>query len=236
MIRSALLAPLAAIAVAAVAPAPALAQGNDLAAVQRYLRGVTTMTADFTQTDRAGKVLTGTLTWKQPGNIRFQYQKGVPLLIVAEGGALTFIDYSVRQVQRWPIRNSPLGVLLDPKRDIATFAKMVPGDGRLVSVEARDPKHPEYGVITLVFARDPAGMGRSQRAQTVAAGPAASSSSGNGGFAARRGKALDFRCLAKVGRRVGCGGAAAPGKGRGAGGPGRIRTCNQAVMSGRLYR
>ena len=157
MIRSALLAPLAAIAVAAVAPAPALAQGNDLAAVQRYLRGVTTMTADFTQTDRAGKVLTGTLTWKQPGNIRFQYQKGVPLLIVAEGGALTFIDYSVRQVQRWPIRNSPLGVLLDPKRDIATFAKMVPGDGRLVSVEARDPKHPEYGVITLVFARDPAG-------------------------------------------------------------------------------
>jgi outer membrane lipoprotein-sorting protein len=140
-----------------VAAAPAAAQTADLATVQRHLQGVTTMTADFTQTDRNGKVLTGTLTWKQPGNIRFQYEKGVPLLIVAEGGALTFVDYSVRQVQRWPIRNSPLGVLLDPRRDIATFAKMVPGDGRLVSVEARDPKHPEYGVITLVFARNPAG-------------------------------------------------------------------------------
>ena len=156
MIRSALLAPLAAVAVAAVAPAPAFAQGNDLASVQRYLRGVTTMTADFTQTDRAGKVLTGTLTWKQPGNIRFQYEKGVPLLIVAEGGALTFIDYSVRQVQRWPIRNSPLGVLLDPSRDLSQFARVVPGDDRLLSVEARDPKHPEYGRITMVFARDPA--------------------------------------------------------------------------------
>jgi outer membrane lipoprotein-sorting protein len=154
MIRSALLAPVAAIAMAA--PAPAFAQGNDLASVQRYLRGVTTMTADFTQTDRAGKVLTGTLTWKQPGNIRFQYQKGVPLLIVAEGGALTFIDYSVRQVQRWPIRNSPLGVLLDPSRDLSQFARVVPGDDRLLSVEARDPKHPEYGRITMVFARDPA--------------------------------------------------------------------------------
>ena len=116
------------------------------------------MTAAFTQTDRNGRVLTGTLSLKQPGRIRFQYQKGVPILIVAEGGALTFIDYQVKQVQRWPIRSSPLGVLLDPKRDIAGFARVVPGtDARLLSVEANDPKHPEYGRITLVFARDAAG-------------------------------------------------------------------------------
>ena len=147
--------------VALVAAAPASAQTADLGSVQRYLRGITTMTAGFSQTDRTGKVLTGTLTWKQPGKIRFQYEKGVPLLIVAEGGALTFIDYSVKQVQRWPIKNSPLGVLLDPSRDLSQFAKVVPGDDRLISVEARDPKHPEYGRITLVFARDaggPAGL------------------------------------------------------------------------------
>ena len=147
--------------IALVAAAPVAAQAGDLASVQSYLRAVTTMTANFQQTDRAGKVLTGTLTWKQPGNIRFQYQKGVPLLIVAEGGALTFIDYQVRQVQRWPIRNSPLGVLLDPSRDLSRYAKVVPGDPRLVTVEARDPKHPEYGRITLVLARDagaPAGL------------------------------------------------------------------------------
>lgn len=156
MIRSAFIAPLA-----LAAAVPATAQAPDLGSVQRYLRAITTMTADFSQTDRAGKVLTGTLTWKQPGKIRFQYEKGVPLLIVAEGGALTFVDYSVKQVQRWPIRNSPLGVLLDPSRDLSRFAKVVPGDDRLLSVEARDPKHPEYGRITLVFARDaggPAGL------------------------------------------------------------------------------
>lgn len=152
MIRSAFIAPLA-----LAAAVPATAQAPDLGSVQRYLRAITTMTADFSQTDRAGKVLTGTLTWKQPGKIRFQYEKGVPLLIVAEGGALTFVDYSVKQVQRWPIRNSPLGVLLDPSRDLSRFAKVVPGDDRLLSVEARDPKHPEYGRITLVFARDAGG-------------------------------------------------------------------------------
>jgi outer membrane lipoprotein-sorting protein len=150
--------PLLAATALAVAASPAAAQPGDLGAVQRYLRGITTMTADFSQADRTGKVLTGTLTWKQPGKIRFQYEKGVPLLIVAEGGALTFIDYSVRQVQRWPIRNSPLGVLLDPSRDLSAFATVVPSAGSpVLSVEARDPKHPEYGRITLVFARDPGG-------------------------------------------------------------------------------
>jgi outer membrane lipoprotein-sorting protein len=153
-----MLKPLIALSAAAlVAPAVAQTPAGDLQQVQQHLRGLTTMTADFVQTDRNGKSLSGTLTLKQPGKIRFQYEKGVPLLIVADGGALTFIDYQVRQVQRWPVRNSPLGVLLDPSRDIGRFARVVPGDARLLSVEANDPKHPEYGRITLVFARGGAG-------------------------------------------------------------------------------
>lgn len=148
-------------ALVAAAPAAAQSQG-DLQLVQRHLQALGTMTASFSQTDRAGKVLTGTLTLKRPGKLRFQYEKGVPILIVAEGGALTFIDYSVKQVQRWPVKNSPLGVLLDPTRDIGRYARVVPtGNPAVVSVEANDPKHPEYGRITLVFAkRDgaPAGL------------------------------------------------------------------------------
>ena len=37
--------------------------------------------------------------------------------MIADGKALTLIDYEVRQVQRWPIANSPLGALLDPLAD-----------------------------------------------------------------------------------------------------------------------
>ena len=136
---------------ALVAAAPAT---GDLALVQSHLQSVQSLTAAFSQTDRAGKVLTGTLTLKKPGKIRFQYEKGVPILIVGDGKALTFIDYSVKQVQRWPIGNSPLSVLLDPSKDMTRFAKVVPGfDPRIISVEANDPKHPEYGRITLVFVR-----------------------------------------------------------------------------------
>lgn len=137
-------------------------QAGGLAQVQDHLRGVSSMTAGFTQTDRNGKVLTGTMTLKRPGKIRFQYEKGVPYLIVGDGKSLYFVDYSVKQVQRWPVGNSPLGVLLNPNRDISGIAKILPtGDSRVVSVEAHDPEHPEYGRITLIFAKDasaPAGL------------------------------------------------------------------------------
>ncbi|QNA85870.1 outer membrane lipoprotein carrier protein LolA [Sphingomonas sp. So64.6b] len=142
-----------------IAAAPASAPGQ-LGQVQQHLQSVQSMTANFTQTDRVGKVLTGVVTLKKPGKIRFQYEKGVPILIVGDGKALTFIDYSVRQVQRWPIGNSPLSVLLNPDRDMTRFAKVIPGaDPRIISVEANDPKHPEYGRITLVFVRNASAPG-----------------------------------------------------------------------------
>lgn len=142
--------------------APALAQGSDLAQVSAHLTAVTAMTASFSQTDRAGKTLTGTLLLKRPGKIRFSYQKGVPLLIVSDGRALTFVDYSVKQVQQWPVRNSPLGVLLDPNRDLSRYARVLPSSSpSILLAEVRDPKRPEFGKITLAFTRQaaaPAGL------------------------------------------------------------------------------
>lgn len=124
------------------------------------LRGIETMKADFVQTDRNGQVLRGALTLKRPGRIRFQYEKSAQMLIVGDGKALTLVDYAVRQVQRWPISNSPLGALLDPRRDVAKFGKVLPtGNPNVVSIEVRDRTHPEYGVITLIFTRKPSAPG-----------------------------------------------------------------------------
>ena len=148
---------------AALAPPLAAQAGNpQLDQAVAALRGISTMTADFTQTDRNGQRLAGQMTLKRPGKIRFQYQKGVPLLIVSDGKALTMVDYEVRQVQRWPIGNSPLGALLDPKRDVSRFGRLIPtGNLAVTSIEVRDPKHPEYGVITMILVKDagaPGGM------------------------------------------------------------------------------
>ena len=135
--------------------APASAQaGNQLGEVVEALRGISTLRANFIQTDRSGQTVSGVLTLKRPGRIRFQYQQGVPLLIVGDGKALTLVDYEVKQVQRWPIGNSPLGAILDPRRDVSKFGTLKPtGNPNVISVEVRDRKHPEYGIITLIFTR-----------------------------------------------------------------------------------
>lgn len=160
--RYAALLALAPLSVAPFVTPPLVAQSGDLAKVTEHLRAVDTMTANFSQQDRKGKVLTGTLTMKRPGKARFQYEKGVPLLLVSDGKALTLIDYQVNQVQRWPISDSPLSVLLDPNANMAKYAKQVPsGDPNVVLVQAKDPKRPQYGVITLAFTRNasaPAGL------------------------------------------------------------------------------
>ncbi|SFF87341.1 Outer membrane lipoprotein-sorting protein [Novosphingobium sp. CF614] len=139
------------------APARAAASAADAAQLDQAvaaLRAISTMKADFVQTDRNGQVLRGTLTLKRPGRIRFQYEKSARMLIVGDGKALTLIDYAVNQVQRWPISNSPLGALLDPRRDVARYGKAMPtGNPNVISVEVRDTAHPEYGVITLIFTR-----------------------------------------------------------------------------------
>lgn len=144
----------------AASRAPALT--GDLLRVQQHLSAMGSLTADFTQTDRSGQVQAGRLTLKQPGRIRFQYAPGNPLLIVADGRSLTMIDYEVRQVQRWPVRNSPLAVLIDPQANLIRYGRLADtATPETISVEVRDPARPEYGMITMVFTRDaasPAGL------------------------------------------------------------------------------
>jgi len=131
------------------------AQRGDLDRAVQALRAVSTMRADFTQFGRGGQRLTGVMTLKRPGKIRFQYQKDVPVLIVSDGYRLTMIDYEVRQKQVWPVKNSPLGALLDPGADIARFGTLMPTEHPdVVSIRVRDPKHPEYGTMTLIFRRN----------------------------------------------------------------------------------
>jgi len=136
--------------------APAVAQPNMIQRVQEHLRGVQTMTADFVQTDRKGQSMRGTVTLKQPGKIRFQYERGVPILIVGDGRVLNFIDYQVKQVSRYPIGGSPLDILLNPKRDLSRIAKVVPSSAPgVITIFARDPRRPQFGSITLAFTEQP---------------------------------------------------------------------------------
>jgi outer membrane lipoprotein-sorting protein len=152
-------APVAAVAMLAP-PAPVVAQAaSPLAQVTAHLKAVNTMVASFRQTDRKGRTLTGTMILKRPGKLRFQYQKGVPMLIVADGRKLNMIDYETGRVDNWPIGRSPLGVILNPNPDLSKVAKVIRNDAQTLLVQVRD--RPEFGTVTLGFAKvssAPAGL------------------------------------------------------------------------------
>lgn len=150
-------------------PVAAQPAANDLDRVVTALRAISTMTADFTQTDRQGQTVRGKMTLKRPGKIRFDYGKDADFLVVSNGKSLYVIDYEVAQVERWPIGNSPLGALFDPEKDVKKFGKLVPTASKdVLSVEVRDPKKPEFGMITLIFVKNAAAPGGLQLTHWVA--------------------------------------------------------------------
>lgn len=140
---------------------PAQAQSSaDLDRAVTALRAISTMKANFNQIDRAGNTVAGTMTLKRPGKIRFDYGKNADLLVVSNGKSLYMIDYEVNQVERWPIKSSPLGALLDPNRDVKQFGTLVPtGSSDVLSIDVRDPNKPEFGRINLIFVRKPGAPG-----------------------------------------------------------------------------
>lgn len=139
---------------AAVAPAPVAAQAdNGLALVQGHLRAVSSMTANFSQTDQRGRTLSGTVYLKRPGRIRFDYGRNADMLVVGDGNALIFYDGAVNQTSRWPINDSPLSVLLNPNQDLSRFSRVTRNDSQVLMLEAHDPRRREFGTITIAFAK-----------------------------------------------------------------------------------
>ena len=154
-----LVAPLSAAAVLVPSAVSAQDASAPLAQVANHLRSVNTMVANFSQTGRGGQTLNGVLTLKRPGHVRFQYQRGVPMLIVADGKRLNMVDYETKRVESWPIGNSPLGILLNANPDLSRVARVIRNDPQVLLVSAQDRRRPEFGTLTLSFAKVPSAPG-----------------------------------------------------------------------------
>lgn len=139
-----------------LAAAPAAASSLDDVAAS--LKATTSLSANFTQTGADGSVLTGKMLLARPGKIRFAYDKAKQL-IVGNGKTLTFVDYSVRQVSQWPVKSTPLGILLASEPDLSRVAKVTVENSSGLIVEARDPKRPEFGTLEIAFARNASAPG-----------------------------------------------------------------------------
>lgn len=152
-----------ALALAVVFAPPAHAAGaatkdaKEIARVEDYLNGITTLRARFFQVDPDNKEKQGTLYIDRPGRLRLEYDPPVSVLMVADGSRLVFFDFDIGQVNELPM-SSPLAKLLISKRvslvDDLEVLEIVRAVG-LVRVSMADKDDRGAGVVTLVFNANP---------------------------------------------------------------------------------
>lgn len=150
----ALFAPLALIALAL----PASAEKIPLTALSAYLNDLVAAETDFTQVNADGSIATGKLFIRRPGRVRFEYAPPDRSLVLASGGQVAIFDAKSNQPpEQYPLKRTPLNLILDEKIDLAR-ASMVIGHQEVEAttrVLAQDPEFPEYGTIELVFTDAP---------------------------------------------------------------------------------
>lgn len=152
--RTALLAPLALIALSM----PALAGPIPLGDLSKYPNTIASVQTDFTQVNADGSVALGKLYIQRPGRVRFEYAPPDKSLVLASSGNVAIFDAKSNQPpEQYPLRRTPLSLILSDKINLAK-AKMVMGHKEVdntTRVIAQDPEHPEYGTIELVFTANP---------------------------------------------------------------------------------
>lgn len=144
-----------------IAPGAAAAlsgeDARDLARITNYLNGTTTLAGDFVQVGPDGDVSTGKFFLRRPGRVRFEYDLPNPALIVADGTWVGIYDRRLETLDRVPLGQTPLDLLLRDRVDLRSegaVSSIERGNGQL-RVRAIDPDAPDQGSITMVFADNP---------------------------------------------------------------------------------
>ena len=145
-------------ALVALAALPAAAQQLSLNELSRYLNGLTTLEAAFTQINSDQTISTGTIKIHRPGRARFEYNPPDETLVIAGGQQLAVFDAkSNTGPEQYPLRETPLNLILAQNVNLARSGMVVGHsyDGTATVVTAQDPDHPEYGHIELMFTAGP---------------------------------------------------------------------------------
>jgi len=130
------------------------AREDILSKIEYSLNKVRSLKATFIQRGPEGNVDEGTIFLERPGKIRFEYTNGNPILVVSDGDMLSFVDYEVKQVSRWPIDKTPLTILVDDQIDLKDKDIEIPEIIRfagLIKISILQPDQQDQGHITLIF-------------------------------------------------------------------------------------
>ncbi len=125
----------------------------DVARVEKYFNGITSMRSTFLQASSTGNVAKGRVWLRRPGRMRFEYDPPSPILITSDGTLLTYQDLELKQTNQIPLFTSPLSVLVnaDVRFDQQLLVDEVTKESNVLRITVRQRDDPDQGYVTLVF-------------------------------------------------------------------------------------
>jgi outer membrane lipoprotein-sorting protein len=129
---------------------------DDIARVEQYLNGLTTLEARFAQAgDKVA--LQGDFFIKRPGKLRFQYDPPAHIQIVADGRQVTYYDADNDQISQMPTGLTVAKFLVSENIKLSgdltvTKVERDPSSLRIYMVQTRSPGQ---GYVVLNFADKP---------------------------------------------------------------------------------
>lgn len=84
----------------------------DIARVEEYLNGITTMKASFQQYSEGDGLAFGRIYLRRPGRLRVEYDPPSEVLLIADGTLLSYYDAELNHIEQVPLKLSPMWFLL----------------------------------------------------------------------------------------------------------------------------
>lgn len=122
--------------------------------VSAWFNGVETLKGAFDQQNQDGSVVSGDFYLRRPGRMRFEYAAPQQLTLLADGWWVMMNDRELESVDRYPLRETPLWLILKDPVDLASDAEIVKVErqGELIGVTVREEEGATQGDLTLIFA------------------------------------------------------------------------------------
>ncbi|TNE59719.1 MAG: outer membrane lipoprotein carrier protein LolA [Alphaproteobacteria bacterium] len=120
--------------------------------VSDYINAISTLKGDFTQTNPDGTASLGKFYMRRPGRVRFEYEDP-PMTLLSDGTWAMINDRSLESVDRYPLAETPLNLLLKRNVDLlkdADITKVEHANG-LLAVTAEETTGVALGSLTLIF-------------------------------------------------------------------------------------
>lgn len=141
-------------------PASAMTEAESAALkkAEATLNGVKTLKARFLQVNPDGSSHEGDIYVSRPGRMRLVYDPPTPMLMVADGAFLIYVDTEMKDASRLSLDDTLAGILLKDNLSFADPAvklgavKVGPGTVEITAAMAKDPS---AGRLTMVFSDSP---------------------------------------------------------------------------------